>query len=186
MDSAPRDKMAVMASQSVMFVHWATVAGFMKWRSTVSRLRALWLPGFPFVWDTIPRLQRLLGDRDAELLWHLESLGLDFSMALPQAWLTLFAKWLPLPAFLEVVPFLQKEGLLGVVSITLMLLLYHRWFLLSCNSFEEVLAYLASLPHKPPPDDLLDMCAVSLPGLRDSFPDLAGIRAALSEDCVPG
>ena len=39
MDSAPRDKMAVMASQSVMFVHWATVAGFMKWRNSTEEER---------------------------------------------------------------------------------------------------------------------------------------------------
>ena len=36
MDSAPTDSKAVLASTSVMFVHWRTMSGFLKWKNKTS------------------------------------------------------------------------------------------------------------------------------------------------------
>lgn len=132
----------------------------------MERLRGLWLPGFPAVMRCIPLFQALLAERDPEVLGHLVRLGLDLEMVLPKAWLTLLARWLPLPNLLEALPFLMREGLTGMVAITLLLLLYHRWFLMGCQSLEEALLYLGSLPSKPPPERLIDMSTVALPGLH--------------------
>lgn len=134
--------------------------------SLMGHLRGLWLPGFPLVLEGTALFQGLLQEHDPEVLHHFIQIGIDLEMVLPKPWLTLFARWLPLPSFLEAMPFLAQEGFPGVLAITLMLLLYHRWFLLGCENFEEVLVYLNGLPTKPPPERLIDMCTVALPGLR--------------------
>ena len=36
MDSAPCDEESVLASQSVMFIHWRTMSGFLKWRDVTA------------------------------------------------------------------------------------------------------------------------------------------------------
>jgi len=134
--------------------------------SLMRRLRGLWLPGFPLVLQGIPKFQALLQEHDPEVLLHFQCIEVDLEMVLPKAWLTLFARWLPLPSLLEALPFLKQEGLPGILAVTLMLLLYHRWFLLGCQNLEEALVYLTSLPSKPPPERLMDMCTVALPGLQ--------------------
>lgn len=141
----------------------------------MKRFRGLWMPGFPLMEEGFPLMEALLGEHDGELLSHFSSIHLDLRrMVLPKAWLTLFARWLPLPSFIEILPFLISEGLPGILTVTLMLVLFHRWFLLRCGNIEEALVYLGTLPDRPPPERLLDMCTTALPILQNSIQRTAG------------
>jgi len=132
----------------------------------MSGLRQLWLPGFPMVTVGTPILEDLLRMRDPELVDHLQAIELDFSLFVPGAWLSFFAKWLPLSILQEALPFLGREGLVGFLSVTLLLLLYHREALLCCPELEAGLAYLNRLSDMRPPEGLLEMCIHSLPAVR--------------------
>jgi hypothetical protein len=117
----------------------------------------------------------LLQESDPEVLAHFSNIGADFTMILTKPWLTLFARWLPLRHFVDLLPFLQQEGLIGILAITLVMLLYHRWFLLGCEDLEETLLYLSSLPLKPPPEHFMEMCTAALPTLRSRVALLAPV-----------
>eukprot|EP00927_Polykrikos_kofoidii_P067745 TRINITY_DN63192_c0_g1_i1.p1 TRINITY_DN63192_c0_g1~~TRINITY_DN63192_c0_g1_i1.p1 ORF type:complete len:401 (-),score=46.62 TRINITY_DN63192_c0_g1_i1:32-1234(-) len=132
----------------------------------MSGLRGLWGADFPMVLEGTPVLVLLLTERDPELVEHLDSLSLNFSMVIPSAWLSTFGKWLPLENLLEVVPFLGREGLAGFLTVTLIVLLFNRSALLQCTDLGEALTYFYSLSKKPPPEELLKMCEVALPSLR--------------------
>merc|ERR1712007_409779 len=100
----------------------------------------------------------LLQEMDPDILTHFQAIDMSFMLLLPKAWLSIFARWLPLQSLLGVVPLLSDEGLSGVLAVSLVLLLYHRWFLLGCQCLEEGLRYFNSLPSKPAPEGFLDMC----------------------------
>merc|ERR1711924_416560 len=95
-------------------------------------------------------------------------------MGIPKVWLSCFAKWLPLSALMEVVPFIGQEGLLGVLLVSLLFIIYHRWFLMQCKDFEEALRYLdKEICEKPPPENLVQMCSLALPGFKARFQELS-------------
>lgn len=129
-------------------------------------LRGLWSSDFPMIQEGIPVLEQLLLERDPELSEHLELMSLDLAMVIPGAWLSVFAKWLPLATLREVVPFVAKEGLAGFLVVTLMILLFHRENLMSCKGLDQALPHISGLPSMPPPDGLMEMCAIALPGIR--------------------
>jgi hypothetical protein len=146
--------------------------------SLMKSLRQLWLPGFPMVVEGSPLFEQLLQERDPELTDHLKDIRFNFHMVIPKVWLSLFAKWLPISSLLEVVPFVGKEGFAGILLVTLLFIIYHRWFLLQCEDFEEALAYLDDIPMRiPPPEKLVDMCTIAL----KSFKDKVRLRTATSE-----
>merc|ERR1711972_847660 len=64
-------------------------------------LRDLWIPGFPLVMQGVPLLERLLQDHDPELASHLQSVLPDLRAVVAGAWLSVFAKWLPLSTLFE-------------------------------------------------------------------------------------
>merc|ERR1711976_478159 len=97
-----------------------------------------------------PLFEQLL-EEHPELTDHLHSIRFNFHMVIPKVWLSLFAKWLPLSSLLEVVPFVGREGLLGILLVTLLFIIYHRWFLLQCKDFEEALQYLDDVADRVPP-----------------------------------
>lgn len=132
----------------------------------MAELRTLWLPGFPMIVEGAPLLQELLRERDPELSEHLTGMCCDFFIVLPTAWWSCLAKWVPLPVFLEILPLLGREGIVGMLSATLMLLLFHRQELLQFQDLPSVLEYLCNLSTQPAPERLAEMCEASLPALR--------------------
>lgn len=145
-----------------------------RFEALMAGLRVLWMPSFPVITVGLPVLEELLRERDPDLLEHMTGVGLDLLMVIPGAWLSLLAKWLPLEAFLEVLPFVGKEGLTGLLAATLLILLYHRSELVRCRGMEEALECLARLATKPPPERLLEMCEAALPKLHPRLRGGAG------------
>ena len=97
----------------------------------VRQLRTLWLGRheFPMLKDYIPKFSELLQQYDPELADHLDPLVPNLWAILPSAWLSCFAKWLPVRALLDVVPFIVSVGRSGLLTVTLVMFLHYRWFL---------------------------------------------------------
>jgi len=141
-------------------------------------LRDLWLPGFPFVQQGVPALESMLAAKDPELLHHLyHTVKLDLDMVVPGAWLSMFGKWLPVDVLVELVPFLQEQGLAGFVVVTFLVLLAHRSKLLAARSLEEVLPCINGLSNEPAPEKLLHICEVSMSQLRAGRDSMSWIAA---------
>mmetsp|Transcript_76315 Transcript_76315/g.220498 ORF Transcript_76315/g.220498 Transcript_76315/m.220498 type:complete len:515 (-) Transcript_76315:301-1845(-) len=138
-------------------------------QALLSTLRPLWLPGFPLVEQGLPLLEELFFERDPELFQHLLGVGLDLAMVIPSAWLSCLAKWLPIHTFMELLPFISREGILGLIAPTLLLLLFHREDLIQRSDMEDIFDLLTSMPCMAPPDRLLEMCEASLPSLRPNL-----------------
>eukprot|EP00928_Gymnodinium_smaydae_P099178 TRINITY_DN9393_c0_g1_i3.p1 TRINITY_DN9393_c0_g1~~TRINITY_DN9393_c0_g1_i3.p1 ORF type:complete len:273 (-),score=26.81 TRINITY_DN9393_c0_g1_i3:135-863(-) len=129
-------------------------------------MRSLWLPGFPIVMVGTPMLERLLGERDPDLTEHFDTLDFNLDMVVPGAWLSGLAKWLPVTCLLEILPFLRSQGMAGLITATLLILMFHRASLLQCLDLEGTLTFMSSLPSLAAPDRLAEMCNVSVLGVR--------------------
>jgi hypothetical protein len=126
-------------------------------------LRELWLPGFPMVTLGPSLMKAVLVKRDPELIKHLDDLSLELSMIVPGAWISMFAKWFSLDVLVDLVPFLVSEGFAGFLAVTYVALLHHRETILSFQSIDEALPYIQRSFSQDPPENLLDMCRMSLP-----------------------
>jgi len=135
--------------------------------SLMQSLRQLWAPGFPLLDQGMPELQTVLTLHDPELVDHLlKFVQLELSMIIPSAWLSVFAKWLPVDTLFDVVPFLAKEGRIGFIAVTYVILLAHRASLVELRTLDEVLSFVSSFISQPPPENLITMCELALPKLR--------------------
>jgi len=133
----------------------------------MNSLRELWLPGFPMLSKGTSTLDAVLVARDPELHTHFGDLSLELGMIIPGAWMSVFAKWLPLRMLMDVVPFLIMEGVVGFLAVTLIVLLHNREALLKCSELDEALPYVNNLlSQSPPPEDLVGMCRMALPSMK--------------------
>eukprot|EP00930_Biecheleria_cincta_P089627 TRINITY_DN78965_c0_g1_i1.p1 TRINITY_DN78965_c0_g1~~TRINITY_DN78965_c0_g1_i1.p1 ORF type:complete len:369 (+),score=60.73 TRINITY_DN78965_c0_g1_i1:45-1151(+) len=107
------------------------------------RVRGLWLPGFPLLEPAMTAFGVLADKRSWSA--HLARHGVDRGMFLPQAMLTLFVSWMPLTSLIRCLPFLEEEGLAGVVALAVAILDSVEPHLLEQPGFEEILAALKCL-----------------------------------------
>eukprot|EP00929_Paragymnodinium_shiwhaense_P072804 TRINITY_DN36964_c0_g1_i1.p1 TRINITY_DN36964_c0_g1~~TRINITY_DN36964_c0_g1_i1.p1 ORF type:complete len:520 (-),score=60.73 TRINITY_DN36964_c0_g1_i1:149-1708(-) len=166
-ESTPSFRKAVLSAEAVdVEPSELTDTAFTAFVDLMDKLRNIWAPGFSMVAKGAPLLEKLLEDRDEQLSAHFLFLDADLPAIITSAWLSIFAKWLPLVRLLDVVPFVEREGLMGFLAVTLTLLLHHRGDLLLIDDFGNLLRFLNELSHHTAPDDLVDRCRQSLPGLR--------------------
>jgi hypothetical protein len=147
----------------------STTAAQKEFNSVMCSLRELWQPGFPMVSAGIPALERLLVTRDPELHEHFSKLSLDLGMIIPGAWLSIFAKWLPRPVLMDILPFLVAEGVAGFLAVTYVVILHHRGNLLHCRTIDEALPYVHNLFSQKPPENLVGMCRMALPAMESQL-----------------
>mmetsp|Transcript_14922 Transcript_14922/g.28017 ORF Transcript_14922/g.28017 Transcript_14922/m.28017 type:complete len:420 (+) Transcript_14922:86-1345(+) len=148
----------------------------------MQKLRDLWVPGFPLVEQGIPAVEAMLAHKDPELMHHLyHIIMMDLGMVVPGAWLSMFGKWLPIHVLEDIVPFLEKEGFAGFVILTVLLLLAHRSKLLAARTLDEILPCINGLSKEDAPDQLLQVCQLSVHQIktgRDSMAFIAAVAAA--------
>merc|ERR1740123_695285 len=78
-----------------------------------------WSDGFPLLSFGV-QLFAQLADRHLQNLWtHLIRSGVEPLSYLPNGWLSLFGKWLPLPAVLDATDLALECGVRGVLGVTL-------------------------------------------------------------------
>jgi len=116
---------------------------YRRFASLVENMRGFWLPGFPLLWTEAERLQSFAKNRP----WfkHFRKLGVEPSMYLPQAWLTLFAAWLPLSTIVDCLPLLETGGSTAMLALTIQVLDDAERDILNHRDSENVLLALRSL-----------------------------------------
>ena len=119
-----------------------------------------WSDGFPLLNFGVAMFSRL-AEQHLRALWeHLVGSGVEPLSYLPNGWLSLFGKWLPLPAVMEVVDFLLECGIRGVLGVTLALFQTQQNRLLSAKGMENLLELMNQDMRTSPLDgDLLVKCA---------------------------
>jgi len=119
-----------------------------------------WSEGFPLL-DVAVVLFVRLAERHLSTLWdHLLSRGVEPLSYLPNGWLSLFGKWLPLPAVMECMDLVLECGIRGVLAVTLALFLTQQNRLLRAQGMEQLLELLNSDMRTSPIDgDLMVKCA---------------------------
>lgn len=123
-------------------------AAYARFEALTQRLRGLWLPGFPLLQTGIAAFTSLSESRP----WfqHLSERGVSPDLYLPQAWMTLFATWLPLPTRILLLQVIETAGLAGLLATAHAILDEQASRLLQHSEGDDLLAELASLQLHPP------------------------------------
>jgi len=105
---------------------------------------------------------------------QFELLGVTNDMFLPEAWLTLFSRWLPFALLFPAFEFLESEGLAGLISITSVLLCHRQEELVAAEDFPSFFVMLKTLGRP------------SLPSHSDDILDVAsGLWLVRARECLP-
>mmetsp|Transcript_36948 Transcript_36948/g.77179 ORF Transcript_36948/g.77179 Transcript_36948/m.77179 type:complete len:200 (+) Transcript_36948:2-601(+) len=99
----------------------------------------LWSDGFPLMNKGVVLFERLLALYLPDLAKHLNGCGVLTLSYVPNGWLSLFGKWLPLPAVIEAMDIFLEAGLRGVLAVTLALFQLQKRRLMAARGMEAVL-----------------------------------------------
>merc|ERR1711879_731991 len=95
--------------------------------------------GFPLLNFGV-RLFEFLAKRHLGELWgHLMRSGVEPLSYLPNGWLSLFGKWLPLPAVMEAMDLVLECGIRGILAVTLAIFAIQQSRLLRAQGMEHLL-----------------------------------------------
>lgn len=121
---------------------------YARFRAFTGRLRSLWLPGFPLLRSAMTQFEDVAQAQS----WfkHLRAHGVDTSMYLPQALLTFFGMWLPVPTLLECLGLLERSNILGLVAMAVAVLDSAADRLLRLETMDELLFELQRLKDAAP------------------------------------
>lgn len=126
-----------------------------RFHTFTTRLRGLWLPGFPLLKVATNKFVLLTQKK----LWykHLETHTVEPSMFLPQAVITMLALWLPISTIAQCLQLLEQHGLDGILAMTISVLDHNKKKLLRQQSMEGLLQVLKDLPDYTPQLSVLKM-----------------------------
>jgi len=151
-------------------------------------IRGIWLPGFPLLRVGMAQFAALAQN----LPWfqHLDRHGVEPEVYLPQAWMTAFATWLPLPTRLLLLGLLEQHGLSGLLATATAVLESHSVWLLSLDDAEDLLIALGSLTARPlDASALLAASAAWLPAAAAATASVetkvGATPASVTEDAAP-
>mmetsp|Transcript_132279 Transcript_132279/g.257756 ORF Transcript_132279/g.257756 Transcript_132279/m.257756 type:complete len:445 (-) Transcript_132279:33-1367(-) len=137
-----------------------------QFREIVSGIRGLWLPGLPLLLQGEAAFQGLCSSCLSDLLPRLGEQCVSPDLFLPDAWLTLFSRWLPFTMLWAVFEFVKVNGFPGVLAITVMVLKVHQSTLMAAADFRELLTLLKELrgqPRQPDAQDLVETARELVP-----------------------
>jgi len=119
-----------------------------------------WSDGFPLLSFGV-QLFAQLAERHLQNLWtHLIRSGVEPLSYLPNGWLSLFGKWLPLPAVMEAMDMVLECGIRGVLAVTLAVFQIQQNRLMSASGMENLLELINQDMRTSPIDgDLIVKCA---------------------------
>merc|ERR1719159_755958 len=99
----------------------------------------LWSDGFPLLNFGVSLFEYLANRHLGELWNHLIRSGVEPLSYLPNGWLSLFGKWLPLPAVMETMDLVLECGIRGVLAVTLAAFQIQQNRLLAASGMENLL-----------------------------------------------
>jgi len=132
-------------------------SAYSQFREIVSGIRGLWLPGLPLLLQGEAAFQGLCNSCFSDLLPWLGEQGVSPDLFLPDAWLTLFSRWLPFAMLWAVFDFVKVNGFPGMLAITVRVLKFHQPILMAAADFQELLALLKQLRYQPRQPDVQDL-----------------------------
>eukprot|EP00931_Biecheleriopsis_adriatica_P040929 TRINITY_DN23442_c0_g1_i1.p1 TRINITY_DN23442_c0_g1~~TRINITY_DN23442_c0_g1_i1.p1 ORF type:complete len:242 (-),score=49.51 TRINITY_DN23442_c0_g1_i1:75-746(-) len=138
-----------------------------------------WSDDFPLLSFGVQLFERL-AEQHLPALWkHFLSCGVEPLSYLPNGWLSLFGKWLPLPAGIQAMDLVLECGVRGVLAVTLALFQIQQKRLVSAQTMEHVLELINQDMRTSPIDgELLTKCArLWLPLVDEAFRDLCNPAA---------
>mmetsp|Transcript_65310 Transcript_65310/g.194699 ORF Transcript_65310/g.194699 Transcript_65310/m.194699 type:complete len:406 (-) Transcript_65310:94-1311(-) len=134
-------------------------AAYERFCMIVSRIRGLWLPGLPLLLTGVSAFEALCSSCFQDLQPCLGAQNVTFDMFLPDAWLTLFSRWLPFAALWAVFELVEFEGFPGVLAVTAVLLKAHKPVILQADSFKDMFVTLKELAKQPRQPDVPQLLA---------------------------
>lgn len=119
-----------------------------------------WSDGFPLLVFGADLFAKLASRHQPALWTHLLQSGVEPSMYLPNGWLSLFGKWLPLPAAMETIDLVLECGIRGAIATTLALFQMQQSRLLRARGMENLLELINQDMRTSPIDgELVVSCA---------------------------
>lgn len=155
-----------------------SAAASLFFRRLVDGLRGLWLPGFPLLVAGMAACEALQRRWLPDLHEHLQGHGATYDMFLPEAWLTLFSRWLPFSALYSVFVFIEAEGLAGLLCLTVVLLEAHEAALLGADDFTSLFVLLKSLGRQPQQPDVGRLFLAA----KKMMPEVAGALPSITRE----
>ncbi|CAE7700268.1 GYP5, partial [Symbiodinium sp. CCMP2456] len=89
-----------------------------QFQACLENVRELWLPGFHLFETAKYAFDALLALQAPKLSRSFQSQGIIIDVFLLDAWLTLFARWLPFRLLPEVLEYIKCHGFAGILSLT--------------------------------------------------------------------
>jgi len=88
--------------------------------------------------------------KDRAWFRHFQDHDVEPDMYLPQAWLTMFTMWMPLPAVVGCLGLLEKEGFPAMLAMTVVLLDHVEGHLLCLSDMDSLLVALRHMKDSTP------------------------------------
>merc|ERR1740138_424645 len=105
--------------------------------------------GFPLLFTGRPAFDLLHHAHLPELSKHFHRYRMAADIFLPDAWIALFARWLPFSYLWEAFELIEAEGFPGVLSLTTALLEAHQTALMRATDFPSLFTLLKGLGKQP-------------------------------------
>ncbi|CAJ1421628.1 unnamed protein product [Effrenium voratum] len=154
-----------------------------KFNEVLLQFSGFWSDGFPLLGVGVQLFERLAERHLPNLSSHFNSCGVEPLSYLPNGWLSLFGKWLPLPAVIEAMDLCLESGLRGVLAVTLALFQMQQRRLVAARGMEHVLELINQDMRTSPIDgELLVKCARQwLSVVNDAVAESCGIDDEMPE-----
>eukprot|EP00434_Breviolum_minutum_P038187 symbB.v1.2.033866.t1/scaffold4270.1/size42129/2 len=148
-----------------------------KFNEVLLQFSGFWSDGFPLLGVGVQLYQRLAERHLPSLSGHLDRCGVEPLSYLPNGWLSLFGKWLPLPAVIEVMDLFVEFGLRGVLAVTLALFHMQQRRFIAARAMEHVLELINQDMRTSPIDGelLVKSAKLWLPSVNRAVAESYGI-----------
>lgn len=154
---------------AVLCANLAESAANARFQSCLEKVRELWLPGF-HIFETVKQaFDALLAHQSQALAQSLQAQDVILDVFLLDAWLTMFARWLPFKTLFRVLDFVESQGFAGVLSLTVAVVNSHCQSIVGekADAMLQLWTCLQWDVSEPPLEKLLEVAKGMLPKARE-------------------
>eukprot|EP00438_Fugacium_kawagutii_P031447 Skav200323 [mRNA] locus=scaffold1760:67411:71588:- [translate_table: standard] len=144
---------------AVLCANLSESAATERFQSCLEKVRELWLPGF-HIFETVKQaFDALLAHQSQALAQSFKAQDVILDVFLLDAWLTMFARWLPFNMLFRALDFVETQGFSGVLSLTVAMVNSHGQSIVGVEKPDALLQLWKCLQwdvSPPPLDELLN------------------------------
>ena len=156
---------------AVLCVSLSQPAASARFQSCLEKVRELWLPGFHIFQTAKQAFDVLLNFKSEALAESFQTHDVILNVFLLDAWLTLFARWLPFEMLLGVLDFVEMQGLAGILCLSVAVVESHAKSIIGENALVELWKCLQWDETQPCLESLLGVAAGPSKSKTDSIMD---------------